>query len=337
MTHDFRVRLPLCGNTLHSTHNPSGKLRMPARDLPRNRATYLASGRVSWHRFVPLYAVVLVVGVAMAWLIFASVFVELRFVLITPILLTAPAAAGHYLACYWGKCRNHLVAGLTGGFVGLMICLLRYHAEFCDATTWDFFFRLEMIPRSIYEVVNAKAAGVRPNGARPIDFLMWWGIFVIELIALIALCGGGGYLATARPFDEARANWCVEVPLELPHGTARALARAMERDDVDEFAQLIAQPRASAPEASDPEAPAQAPDPRSRFILHLPPGELEGGPVGPVYMTGSEDAVDATGPRGAVFVKWQLKRGEVARLAEVLPGVWEKRRPKPYELSRIFD
>jgi hypothetical protein len=216
------------------------------------RETYRPSGRVFLPVFLVMVAAALVVAAGCAMLIMLSGKVGLRLVLITPLVLTLPAAGMLYLAIRHGKCRNRVLAFLAGALVGLVVSPGRYQAEIVDAIGWQFAHRVDALPsylearmsfKTIGKVGAANAGGPQPAGT--VDQIFNWVLFAVEVGAIVLGCGIFGAGMAGQPFDETHKKWMIVKNVVLPSGSSEGLRAALDAGDVERLAEqldLLGQP-----------------------------------------------------------------------------------------------
>jgi hypothetical protein len=286
-------------------------------ELPASadRETYRPSGRVFLPVFLVLVAVAFVVAMGCAALIMLTGKIGMRLVLITPLVLTLPAAGMLYLAVRHGKCRNRVLAFLAGVVVGAAVSPGRFHAEIVDVVGWDALPHIEFLPRflevrmsfkTIGKVGAANAGGPQPAGT--VDKIFNWVLFSLEVGVIVIGCGLFAAGVAGQPFDEAHKKWMITKNIVLPSGASEGLRDALDTGNIEKLAEqldLLGQPTVA----------------NCTVSIQYVPETLAEGEQSLAYLSCLEiAAANSEGSRpGWTTIKcWKLTPEEVRRIAPIL-------------------
>jgi hypothetical protein len=201
---------------------------------------YQPSGRVAWPRLILFAVIVLPVIVLLSDLAF-----RLDKAHYYPPFLGAVAVGtlGAILASgvvEWGKCRSVKLGRAIGVVFTLLFFLGFFQRSLIDARTRGSPEGLKGVPVSElvaglpnYIGLRMRNFEVAPNAEQPADahqFLvaLRWGVFVMELAALVAIGWWLGGTAARRPYSERSGVWMTGRRFALPSGMGEGLLAWLE-------------------------------------------------------------------------------------------------------------
>jgi hypothetical protein len=196
---------------------------------------YQPSGRVSWPRLIFFAVIALPVIALLSDLAF-----RLDKAQYYPPFLGA-AAIGTLAAILasgvveWGKCRNVKLGRALGVLFTLLFFFGFFQRSLIDARTRGSPEGLKGVPVSElvaglpnYIALRMRNFEVAPNAVQPADahqflVVLRWGVFVMELAALVAVGWWFGGNAARRPFSEHSNVWMTGRRFALPSGMGEGL------------------------------------------------------------------------------------------------------------------
>lgn len=283
--------------------------------VPDDRTTYRPSGRVFLPFFLPLLATAFLAAAIGAALILLSARIGLRLVIVTPLVLTLPAAGMLYIACGYGKCRNRVLAFLVGAMVGAVVSPGRYQAEIVEMAGWQAIHRVDVLPNWIELRMKLKTIGKAgamnaggPQPADTVDQIFNWIIFTLEVGMIVVGCGLFAASMSSVPFDETHKKWMKSKTAILPSGSSDGLAAALAGRDREKLAEQL-------------DLVGQQTAPHCNVTIHFSPESLAGGEEALAFLSASEVGMaNSEGHRAnkTIFEKWKLDPDEVLRIAPIL-------------------
>ncbi len=289
------------------------------------RLCYQPSGRVEWARLGPALLPPVLVSAGMAAALFGLLVANAYLAAFAVILPAAVAAAVTRSAVKSAHCRSRALAGALGAACGLVGFAGSYHLDQCLrwGAPWTAVgrlpgyvaFRLEtdhwrLIGKGAILEPPPAAPGVQPV-RRPagVHWLTWnGGLFLFDLLLLMCVPLGVGWVAASEPYSEGRRRWCSREVLTLDPAAGTALRTALEQDTLRAWVE--AGPR--------------------KVGTHQPHGTVS------VWYTPAAPADD---PDFEVFVRvgkgpyLRLTPAEAAALVQLLPGVQDLAGPSRDRLA----
>lgn len=294
------------------------------------RRQYQSDNGVEWARFLPLALLTLLLGAAMAVVLYLLLDAGVYWIIIMPVLAALPVAGLAMLSVIWGRCRNRWIGAALGFTAGLLLYIGYYYVGMISMLGPELrpalAARVEMLPR--YIALRARTdrqqetghsrrqdEAPRPNGT--IDVVMNWVLFGGELFCVLFLTTGAAFVCARRAWCPTCRRWLNRELTGLPGGWGSRVVEALNTNALEGIVQA-------------PVAAMTENQPFTVIAVEYCPAARERSLTCPIYISVKE--VRKGGGRGAgnkfeytlgknLVRRWELNRDEVALLARRMPAL----------------
>jgi hypothetical protein len=149
-------------------------------------------------------------AVAMAGALTILYELGLYLVMVVPILAASGSMFLMRNVVEYSHCRNQRVAMLIATIVGAIACLGYYQFRLAYESGWEALFRVDLLPRFIWDNWTTQVIVSLRHANRPPDDLSFIGnilLFFVEVLVIFGVGIAAGHAAASRVYSEDDACW----------------------------------------------------------------------------------------------------------------------------------
>lgn len=278
--------------------------------VPSDRAVYSNSGRVRINSLVWGAATGAFLSLVVSAAMMGLGWIGFYFIIMVPAAAGMAVGGLANLVVYQSHCRNWMLAGALGFFMGVMAYLGYYHLDMLTHVGFQNWHRVDVLPAFIeIRWQNDVIGKPGQNGGAP-GYVMNMLLFLFEGGMMACIAAAIAKNAGSKPYAETARSWMNKVLFRCPAGSSGPIAEALAARSTTNLAAVLV------PSQNDDAGYNQC------ELWHCPP-HLDPDREEPIYLSMSElgppnkDGQRATVP---VVSLWQLDAAELAVVGKAFPA-----------------